>query len=82
MLGNGIVDPVARKDAEGEEELKHAAQLTADRLGCHLGAEHGDDDCRDAHAEARDDASGVPRRDRVVWVEELKNRANVEDARG
>ena len=78
VLGDGVVDPVRGHDAEGEEELEHAAQHAADVLGRHLGGVHGHDDGGHADADARDDARDVKGRERVR-VDGLDDGADVED---
>lgn len=81
MLGNGIVDPITREHAKGEEELEHTSKPTSDLLGCHFTAIHGNDDRRDSDTKSRDCAASVPCSNAVVREEELKDSADVEDER-
>lgn len=82
VLLDGVVDPVAGKHAQGEEELEHGAELAADLLGGHFARVHGDDDGGDADAQAGNGASRVPAPDGVVGEEELQDGADVEDEGG
>lgn len=80
MLPHAVVDPVRGHHAQ-REELEHAAQLPADGLGRHLGAEHGNQHRGHPDADAADDPRDVEG-SQGVGVEDLDDGPDAEDQRG